>query len=486
MVLTIACTAGMPLAAQTAHAGGAIPIGSGFSHPFSVAVDGSGNVFVADQYHNAVKEIVAVGGVVSSSSAVNTIGSGFSVPSGVAVEGSGNVFVADQYHNAVKEIVAVGGVVSSSSPVKAIGSGFYYPTGVTVDGSDNVFVADFGNNLVKEIVAVGGVVSSSSTVNTIDSGFVAPGGVVEVGSGNIFVVDVGNVVATEIDLSDPPSLSFPTATKVGSTDSTDGARTVTLANSGNAVLNFPIPGSGNNPNISANFTLNSTSSGTCPLTGSTASTPGTLAAGASCTLPISFAPTVAGAISGSLVISDNNLNGNPATQTISLRGHGSCGAEGDNCDCLDHFDEEPCSSRLHPGDGLRWHGSVGLQCLSLAAYGFNFQYLHRRDQRNSDGHQYSDLHGNGYRFKRHDGNGQLLADHQWSGDSNTGRSLKVADPEPCSNHLQPSDGFRWHGSADLQCLALAAYGSNFQYLHRRDQRNPDDDQRSNDLHGHGR
>ena len=74
-------------------------------------------------YSGAVKEIVAVSGVVSSSSTVNTIGSGFSYPEGVAVDGSGNVFVAD-IGNGVKEIVAVGGVVSSSSTVKAIGSGF--------------------------------------------------------------------------------------------------------------------------------------------------------------------------------------------------------------------------------------------------------------------------------------------------------------------------------------------------------------------------
>lgn len=57
--------------------------------------------------------------------------------------------------------------------------------------------------------------------------------------------------------------------------------------------------------------------------GSTSSSPGTLAAGASCILPISFAPTVGGALSGSLVLTDTNLNANPSTtQTISLKGTG--------------------------------------------------------------------------------------------------------------------------------------------------------------------
>src|SRR5215469_11223461 len=90
-----------PLAAQTAHSGATVPVGSGFSNPFGVAVDRSGNVFVADTNNNVVKEIVAVNGVVSSSSTVNTIGSGFSGPTGVAVDGSGNVFVADYGNGAV-------------------------------------------------------------------------------------------------------------------------------------------------------------------------------------------------------------------------------------------------------------------------------------------------------------------------------------------------------------------------------------------------
>ena len=111
---------------------------------------------------------MAVGGVVSSTSTVNTIGSGFNFPIGVAVDGSGNVFVADYGNNAVKEIVALGGFHST---VNTIGSGFSSPIGVAVDGSGNVFVADAGNNAVKEIVAVGGVVSASLTVNTIVSGF---------------------------------------------------------------------------------------------------------------------------------------------------------------------------------------------------------------------------------------------------------------------------------------------------------------------------
>ena len=172
--------------------------GSGFSSPGSVAVDGSGDVFVADKGNNAVKEIVAVAGVVSSSSTVNTVGAGFKNPEGVALDGAGDVFVADTGNNLVKEIVAVNGQVSSTSTVNTVGSGFSGPAGVAVDAAGDVFVADDGDNAVKEIVAESGQVSSSSTVNTVGAGFSAPGSVAVDGSGDVFVADSGHNAVKEI------------------------------------------------------------------------------------------------------------------------------------------------------------------------------------------------------------------------------------------------------------------------------------------------
>jgi hypothetical protein len=95
-----------------------------------------------------VKEIVAVNGAVSSSSQVNTVGSGFSLLEGVAVDGAGDVFVADS--SGVEEIVAVHGAVSSSSQVNTVGS-FNIVYSVAVDGSGNVFVVDTYNNAVKKL-----------------------------------------------------------------------------------------------------------------------------------------------------------------------------------------------------------------------------------------------------------------------------------------------------------------------------------------------
>jgi sugar lactone lactonase YvrE len=170
-----------PAGAQTI-----VTLGTGFSAPSGVAVDANGNVFVADQNNNAVKEILASGAFVT----VSSLASGFNLPEGVAVDSAGNVYVADALNSEVKEIVAAGGFTT----VKTLGSGFNFPEGVAVDGSGNVYVADTGNNAVKEILAAGGFV----TVKTLAAGFSAPAGVAVDGNGNVFVADQGNKAVQEI------------------------------------------------------------------------------------------------------------------------------------------------------------------------------------------------------------------------------------------------------------------------------------------------
>jgi sugar lactone lactonase YvrE len=167
-------------------------LGSGFASPQGVAVDRGGNVFVGDPGKDAVFDVLAAGGYVT----VHTLGSGsgspygFGYPYGVAVDGKGNIFVADTFNSAVKELLAADGYTT----VKTLGSGFSYPTGVAVDRSGNVFVADAGNDAVKKIMAEGGYV----TARTLGGGFNTPNGVAIDGAGNVFVADTYNNAVKEI------------------------------------------------------------------------------------------------------------------------------------------------------------------------------------------------------------------------------------------------------------------------------------------------
>ena len=174
--------------AQTARFSYRRTVGSGFNNPWGVAVNGRGDVFVADTGNYAVKEIVAIDGAVSASSTVITL-HGFGAPWGLAVDGSGDVFVTGALFPGVEEIVAVNGVVSSSSSVVPVGSGFMQLQGLAVDGSGNLFITDPYNKVVEEIVAFNGVVSSSSSVIPVGSGFLYPDGIAVDRSGNLFVAD---------------------------------------------------------------------------------------------------------------------------------------------------------------------------------------------------------------------------------------------------------------------------------------------------------
>jgi sugar lactone lactonase YvrE len=185
-LLSAVALIGCAIASPASQAQTIVTLASGFKYPQGVAVDGSGNVFVADTANGVVKEILATGGYTT----VNTLGSGLVSPQGIAVDRSGNVFVGDPGNDAVFEILAAGGYVT----VKTLGSGFTYPYGVAVDGSGNVFVADTLSSTVKEIVAAGGY----TTVNTLGSGFSYPTAVTVDSSGNVFVADAGNNAVKEI------------------------------------------------------------------------------------------------------------------------------------------------------------------------------------------------------------------------------------------------------------------------------------------------
>src|SRR5580704_7230022 len=282
LALAVLCLSALGLSApsaeaQTAHFSWAISsLGNGFSSPEGVAIDANGNIFVADNGHNAVKEILAAGGYTT----INTLGSGFSSPFGVAIDASGNVFVADTGNNAVKESLAAGGYIT----VNTLGSGFLSPTGMAVDASGNVFVADNGNNAVKEILAAGGY----TTVNTLGSGFIQPDGVAVDTNGNLFVADSGNNAVKQIMIHGvnfgAAAINTATPLTIPLTFTFDTAGTIiapAVLTQGAASLDFADAGTD-----------------TC--------TAGAFAAGATCTLNVRFTPEFSGVRHGAATLSNSS------------------------------------------------------------------------------------------------------------------------------------------------------------------------------------
>jgi hypothetical protein len=286
---------------------------NGINNPEGVAVDGNGNVYIADVGNNrVVKEIPTAGSFVQSTVAVGLC-SGF----GLAADGAGNAYIADSCNSRVLKESPSGSGYTQTVIANATTNGLLTPMGVAVDGVGNVYIADTNNGRVLKETLSG----SGYTQSTVAAGLTKPQQVAVDGSGNVYAVYIvnssSNTQILKLDLADPPSLSFATAT-VGSTSS-GSPQSVTLWNNGNTALNFPVPSSGANPSISTNFALDSTT--TCPQL-TPASAAATLAPGANCTYAVDFVPTAVGALSGALALTDNNLNGASAMQTLALNGTG--------------------------------------------------------------------------------------------------------------------------------------------------------------------
>lgn len=152
-----------------------------FNQPIGVAVDGAGNIYVGDSCNNLVRKITSGGNVTTFAGQAQTIGyadaagtaAKFNNPRGLALDGAGNIYVADTGNNLIRKISS-GGVVSSlaggagaTAAGYADGQGtaakFNAPTGVAVDGSGNVYVADSFNHLIRKI-------SNTGLVSTLAGG----------------------------------------------------------------------------------------------------------------------------------------------------------------------------------------------------------------------------------------------------------------------------------------------------------------------------
>lgn len=317
---------------KVAPGGTQTTVGAGLRFPAGVAVDGAGNVFIADTGNGRVVKVQARDGHQT------TLIAGLSLPQSLAVDGAGNVFIADYGNNRVLKIAAATGLQA------VVGSdvGLKLPYGVALDGAGYVYIVDYGNDRVVKVsprntfdlvakglnhptavaVNAAGSVFITDTFNdrvlevpangfpptTVATGLARPQGVAVDGVGNIYISDTNNHRILNVQRSTPPALVF-TPILAGNVS---GPQTVTITSIGNQQLSAVLPG------LTMGDSFLQSPGGTWPACKATFN----MKPGERCDLSISFAPKTGGSFQSTAVLTDNALNSAPGMQTINLSGTG--------------------------------------------------------------------------------------------------------------------------------------------------------------------
>jgi sugar lactone lactonase YvrE len=166
---------------QTLNTGGSITLSS----PSGIAVDASGDTFIADTGNNQIVEVTAYG--IASVVTISGLSPALSAPTAIAIDGSGNLYIADTSNSRIVK-------VTSSGTGSVIGTGsvtLTAPYGVALDQSGDLFISD-GTGNGSRIVEVTSGGSAAALSITLSTALNSPKGLAVDTSGKLYIADSAN------------------------------------------------------------------------------------------------------------------------------------------------------------------------------------------------------------------------------------------------------------------------------------------------------
>ena len=187
--------------------------------PQGVAVDSSGNIYIADTGNHVVRKVS--GGTITTVAGTNVAGYGgdgagatgalLTNPSAVAIDAAGNLYIADTSNNAIRKVTKDGTITTIVGTGRADFSGdggpasaavLSNPEGVAVDAAGNIYIADTGNRRIRKISVIDGTINTVAGTGALafsgDGGLATkaalanPDGVAVDAAGNIYIADSFN------------------------------------------------------------------------------------------------------------------------------------------------------------------------------------------------------------------------------------------------------------------------------------------------------
>jgi len=156
-----------------------------FDEPHGVAVDASGNMYVADYWNDRVQKLTSDGVWIREWAKLGR-------PDGVAVDASGNVYVAGGVTDCIAKFTPEG-VLMTKWGGEGTGDGlFKFPQGVAVGPGGNVYVVDVNNHRIQKFTPDGVFITKWGSKGIAEGEFDAPCDVAVDGSGNVYVTEWGN------------------------------------------------------------------------------------------------------------------------------------------------------------------------------------------------------------------------------------------------------------------------------------------------------
>ncbi|MEO6923914.1 MAG: hypothetical protein ABI142_08815, partial [Bryocella sp.] len=264
--------------------------------PTGIAVDGAGNLYIADSQNDRIRKVTAATGTISTVAGNGTNGylasddngttaataAELNGPEDVVVDGAGNLYIADLDNSRIRKVTAATGFISTiagngtqgylasddNGTTAATAAELDGTFGIVVDGAGNLYIADYQNNRIRKVTAATGFISTVAGNGTQgylasdDNGTTAataaelnfPTGIAVDGAGNLYIAEDGNSRIRKVTAatgtistvagngtpgyvaSDDNGTTAATAAELGNPEyvAVDGAGNLYLSDSGNS------------------------------------------------------------------------------------------------------------------------------------------------------------------------------------------------------------------------------------------------------------